>query len=203
MDRYAHWNSVYEQHEGDVSWFEELPAMSMRMLDASGLTPASRVLDVGGGDSRMVDHLIARGLRSVAVLDLSSAALRRAHERLGAAASVPVWIEADVTGEWSLDPVDIWHDRAVFHVLTEAADRERYRWHLERVLAPGGFAIIATFALDGPETCSGLRVVQYSPQTLQVELGPEFELLESVPWSHTTPWGATQSFRYSRFRHAP
>ena len=137
------------------------------------------------------------------LIDVSSAALQRARERLGATASIPVWIEADVTGTWSLAPVDIWHDRAVFHFLTEAADRARYRAHLEHVLAPGGIAIIATFALDGPETCSGLSVARYSPQTLQEALGPGFALIDSVPWTHTTPWGAAQSFQYSRFRHAP
>lgn len=203
MDRYAHWNSVYgTKQDRGVSWFEELPAVSLRMLDASGLTSASCVLDVGGGDSRLVDHLVARGLRCVAVLDVSSAALRRARERLGATAAVPAWIEADVTGTWSIDPVDIWHDRAVFHFLTDAADRARYRAHLERTLTPGGYAIIATFALDGPETCSGLPVARYSPETLQEELGPGFELVESVPWTHTTPWGSSQSFQYSRFRRA-
>jgi SAM-dependent methyltransferase len=202
MARQQHWNTVYvTKGDQDVSWFEAVPEPSIRMLEASGLTPDTCVIDIGGGDSRLVDHLVARGLHCVAVLDVSSAALHRAQARLGAAASVPTWIEADVTGPWSHDPVDIWHDRAVFHFLTAQDDRERYRAHLARVLAPGGSAVMATFALDGPERCSGLPVVRYSPDTLLRELGPAFELVESLPHAHVRPGGATQAFQYSRFRH--
>lgn len=199
MDRQAHWNTVYGMKgEQDVSWFESLPAVSMRMIEAAGLTTDTCILDVGGGDSRLVDQLVARGLRCLAVLDVSGAALQRARTRLGAAASIPTWIEADVTGAWTLDPVDIWHDRAVFHFLTDPDDRMRYRAHLARTLRRGGFAIMATFALDGPETCSGLPVQRYSPETLERELGPLFQLVESLAYVHTTPSGATQSFQYSR-----
>jgi hypothetical protein len=111
MERKGHWEHVFTtKGEQDVSWFESLPALSLEMLEASGLTHESCVLDVGGGDSRLVDHLSARGMECLAVLDVSGAALRRAQARLGDAANVPVWIEADVTGEWSLKPMDIWHD---------------------------------------------------------------------------------------------
>jgi hypothetical protein len=112
---------------------------------------------------------------------------------------VPTWIAADVTGDWSLKPMDIWHDRAVFHFLTDAADRTRYVRHLRETLKRDGSAIIATFALDGPEKCSGLPVARYSPETLAAELGDGFALVESVPHVHRTPWGTTQSFQYSRF----
>ncbi len=201
MDRHTHWNTVYgTRGEADVSWFEALPAVSLDLLDAAGLSDHSCVIDIGGGDSRLVDHLIQRGLRCVAVLDVSGAALRRAQARLGDQASIPTWIAADVTGAWSHDPVDIWHDRAVFHFLTDAGDRARYRNHLKRLLKPGGVAIIATFALDGPEKCSGLPVARYSPETLARALGSGFTLVESAPHRHTTPTGATQAFQYSRFR---
>ena len=109
------------------------------------------------------------------------------------------WIEADVTADWSWKSADIWHDRAVFHFLNDPSDRSRYRAHLTRTLKPGGSAIIATFAPDGPEQCSGLPVVRYSPETLANELGPHFALVQSMAHEHHTPWGSQQSFHYSRF----
>jgi SAM-dependent methyltransferase len=199
MERRAHWERVYSTRgEQDVSWFEATPAVSTEMLDDVGLTPATCVLDVGGGESRLVDHLLGRGLTCIAVLDVSGAALDRARRRLGQVASVVRWIEADVTGAWDTPPVDIWHDRAVLHFLTTAEDRERYRTHLLSTLKPGGTAVIATFALDGPETCSGLPVMRYSPRLLAEELGADFRLVDSRSWRHTTPQGAIQSFQYSR-----
>lgn len=200
MDRSTHWNTVYTtKGERDVSWFEAEPEVSLRLMDAAGLSPDTCVLDVGGGDSHLIDALIARGLGCLAVLDVSAAALDRAKARLGAAASIPAWIAADVTSDWPLTPVDIWHDRAVFHFLVDASDRARYGARLRQTLKAGGTAIIATFALDGPERCSGLPIVRYSPETLGRELGPGLILVEAVRHVHTTPWGATQAFQYSRF----
>ena len=201
MERAAHWNKVYSTRgERDVSWFEALPQISLRLLEAAGLSAETCVLDVGGGDSRLVDALAARGLDCLAVLDVSGAALDRARARLGAKAGVPIWIESDVTGDWAIKPMDIWHDRAVFHFLTAPEDRGLYRQHLLGTLKPGGAAIIATFAPDGPETCSGLPVERYSPERLRQELGDAFELVESLPHLHVTPFGTTQSFQYSRLR---
>lgn len=155
------------------------------------------MIDIGGGDSRLVDHLVARGVRCVTVVDISGAALRRAAERLPGA---PVtWIEADVTGPWTASPVDLWHDRAVFHFLTDASDRRRYLEHLLNILKPGGQAIFATFALDGPSKCSGLPVMRYSAATLSAELGPRFRLVETLDDEHQTPSGGVQRFCYSRF----
>ena len=128
MERAAHWNRVYtSKGEREVSWFEPQPTVSLEMLEAAGMTTSSRVLDVGGGDSRLVDALTARGLRCLAVLDVSGAALERARARLGPAASIPTWIEADVTGNWTVQPMDIWHDRAVFHFLVDPDERRTYR----------------------------------------------------------------------------
>jgi trans-aconitate methyltransferase len=199
MERAAHWNRVYAtKTEQEVSWFEPLPAISLEMLDAAGMTRDSCVLDVGGGDSHLVDTLAARGLECLTVLDVSGAALERARTRLGTAARTTLWIEADVTREWSLPPMDIWHDRAVFHFLTTADERARYTHHLLETLKPGGSAIIATFAPDGPDHCSGLPVQRYSPEQLAGALGAAFELRDARPHVHTTPWGSTQSFQYSR-----
>lgn len=200
MDRTSHWQRVYTtKAEADVSWFETSPAISLQLIEAAGMTRETCVLDVGGGDSRLVDALLSRGLRCLSVLDISTAALERARARLGTAGEVPRWIGADVTGNWSIDPVDIWHDRAVFHFLTDARDRQRYREHLDDTLKPGGTAIIATFDLDGPEKCSGLSVARYSPDTLAADLGPRYQLVGSISHAHPTPSGATQSFQYSRF----
>jgi len=201
MERAAHWNTVYSSKgEREVSWFEALPALSLEMLQAAGMTPESCVLDVGGGDSHLVDALAARGLDCLAVLDVSGAALERARTRLGASAQVPIWIEADVTGAWTLKPMDIWHDRAVFHFLVSPDDRARYKQHMVDTLKVGGTAILATFAPDGPKTCSGLPVQRYSPVQLLAEVGASFELVESRAHVHTTPSGSTQSFQYSRLR---
>jgi SAM-dependent methyltransferase len=200
VDRRHHWNTVYtDKTERDVSWFEALPAVSLEMLDAAGLNEASCVIDVGGGDSRLVDALAARGLRCLAVLDVSGAALNRAKHRLGAAAAAITWIEADVTADWSLKPMDFWHDRAVFHFLVDAPDRASYVAHMRDVLKPQGSAIMATFDINGPEKCSGLPVRRYSAEALARELGEGFRLVDSVPHEHRTPWGAVQAFRYSRF----
>jgi SAM-dependent methyltransferase len=200
LDRTQHWDHVYgTKGERDVSWFETVPTLSMHMIEAAGVTPDTCIVDIGGGDSRLVDSLLARGLDCLAVLDVSDAALRKTRSRLGTRANVVTWIQTDVTAEWSLKSMDIWHDRAVFHFLITPEDRARYLARLRHTLKPHGTAIIATFALDGPEKCSGLRVERYSPERLAHEFGDAFELMEALPYMHHTPWGTTQSFQYSRF----
>jgi len=203
MDRQQHWNTVYAtKGERDVSWFERTPAVSLDLLDAAGLRRDTCVVDIGGGESRLVDTLLARGLTCLVVLDVSSEALQHAKTRLQSDAVKVRWINADVTGECSVPMMDIWHDRAVFHFLTEATERADYVARLRATLKAQGSAVIATFALDGPDRCSGLPVRRYSPETLAWELGAEFVLQESRPHRHVTPWGATQSFQYSRFLRA-
>jgi SAM-dependent methyltransferase len=199
MDSKQHWEHIYRtKAERDVSWFEALPAVSLRMIEATGIHRDTCVIDIGGGDSHLVDTLVARGLDCLAVLDVSGAALQRARTRLGNVAERLIWIEANVASEWSFKPMDIWHDRAVFHFLTGVDDRARYCDHLRQILKIGGHVIIATFALDGPESCSGLPVVRYSPETLSEELGDGFRLVGAEAYEHHTPWGSTQSFQYSR-----
>jgi len=198
-----HWDRIYgTKDDQQLSWYEPLPVVSVRLLEAAGLNADTCVLDVGGGDSRLVDYLVGHDLTCLAVLDISAAALARARSRLGAAADVPTWIAADVRAEWSLKPMDIWHDRAVFHFLTDADSRARYRAHLLQTVKPHGAAIIATFSPEGPEKCSGLPVVRYTPESLAAELGDELTLVESLRHGHATPWGVIQAFQYSRFvRH--
>lgn len=150
-----------------------------------------------------MDRLIARGLTCVSVLDVSGAALARARVRLGPAADRVRWIEADVTSQWEADAVDLWHDRAVFHFLTEPEDRSRYLERARRQIKPGGHMILATFAPDGPTRCSGLPVIRYDAPGLSAELGSSFTLENSVGEIHITPAGRIQPFTYAlfRFRH--
>ena len=157
------------------------------------------MIDIGGGDSRLVDVLLARGCHCVTVLDISSAALARSKARLGPSQDRVTWIEADVTGSWPVPRVDVWHDRAVFHFLTDEADRAAYIAHVRAGLREGGSLILATFAPDGPDKCSGLPVMRYSPGTMGDVLGEGFRLVESIKEMHSTPWNSQQAFSYTRW----
>ena len=199
--RQAHWEGVYtKKGENEVSWFQESPAPSLQLIAQVGATPASAIIDIGGGASRLVDNLIQQGFEDVTVLDLSEAALEAAKARLGGRAAQVQWIVADATVWEPLKAYDIWHDRAAFHFLTEDRDRAAYIARLERALKVGGYAIIATFALDGPERCSGLPVVRYDPASLGQTLGRAFQLVDTRRQIHATPWGSEQSFQFSVFR---
>jgi trans-aconitate methyltransferase len=200
-DRQAHWQKVYAtKAETDVSWFQDTPAPSLELIAKVGATPASAIIDIGGGASRLVDHLLDRGFENVTVLDLSAAALDAAKTRLGDRSTKVHWIVADATAWAPSTTYDIWHDRAAFHFLTEAADRAAYLARLDQALKPGGHAIIATFAPDGPEKCSGLPVMRYDAESLGKALGPGFALIETLRHAHATPWGAAQAFQFSVFR---
>ncbi|MBI5184764.1 MAG: class I SAM-dependent methyltransferase [Nitrospinae bacterium] len=157
------------------------------------------MIDVGGGASVLVDELVEKGFENVTVLDISTASLNQAKSRLGKHAQKISWIEADVTGFEPDRKFDLWHDRAVFHFLTDANDRDKYVKVMNQALAPGGHLIIASFALDGPPKCSGLEVVRYSPESLAKEIGRNFELKDAVEELHVTPSGMPQKFIYCRF----
>ena len=201
MNPQDHWNAIYRLKGGrGVSWFELEPATSLAMLEAAGLTAETCVLDVGGGESHLIDALLGKGLRCLAVLDVSAEALARTRARLSGLGTTVTWIDSDVTGDWTIEPVDIWHDRAMFHFLLEPEDRARYVEQMKRTLKPDGSAIIATFADDGPEMCSGLPVMRYSSERLASELGSDYALVETRRHTHITPNNLTQSFQYSRFR---
>ncbi len=200
-DRHAHWEQVYTaKAEGEVSWFEESPAVSLGRIESCGAGPADAVIDIGGGASRLVDALTGEGFNDVTVLDLSGTALAKAKARLGAKASRAGWIAADVTRWQPSRSFRIWHDRAAFHFLTAPEDRLRYRERLIAALKPGSYAIIGTFAPDGPEKCSGLPVVRYDGNALAAELGPSFELIETRNHNHVTPAGKVQKFQFSILR---
>jgi len=199
--RQAHWEGVYtKKGENEVSWFQERPAPSLELIARVGAARASAIIDIGGGASRLADNLIDRGFEDVTVLDLSGAALEAAKARLGGRAAQVHWIVADATAWEPPKAYDVWHDRAAFHFLTEERDRAAYVARLGRALKVGGHAIIATFALDGPERCSGLPVVRYDAASLGQTLGSAFQLVETRRHAHATPWGTDQSFQFSVFR---
>lgn len=203
--RQAHWENVYTtKGENEVSWFQQSPAPSLALIAQAGATHASAIIDIGGGASRLVDHLVERGFEDVTVLDLSGAALAAAKSRLesqlGARADRVSWIVADATSFEPAKPYDIWHDRAAFHFLTDASDRAAYIARLKHGLKIGGHAIIATFALDGPEKCSGLPVARYDGASLGQTLGAAFKLVRTQRHEHATPWDSRQIFQFSVFR---
>ncbi|MCW3847914.1 class I SAM-dependent methyltransferase [Sphingomonas sp. LB-2] len=199
-ERHTHWQSVYgTKAPGDVSWFQERPDVSLTLIEATGLPSEAAILDVGGGASTLVDHLLASGHSSLAVLDISEAALEHARRRLGSEADRVQWIASDVTRWRAAAPVDLWHDRAVLHFLTARPDQEAYFDTLRAALKPGGWAIIAGFAPGGPLKCSGLEIVQHDAESLAALLDYEFRLIDTRDEVHHTPWGAEQAFRYHLF----
>jgi 2-polyprenyl-3-methyl-5-hydroxy-6-metoxy-1,4-benzoquinol methylase len=197
----VHWESVYNSKgEREVSWFQESPEPSIELIGLVGAKPDAAIIDIGGGASRLVDALLAHGFENLTVLDLSEAALDKARSRLGSGARNVRWIAADVTS-WKPDAkYDVWHDRAAFHFLTKCEEQQAYVGRLKEALRPGGHAIFGTFALDGPEKCSGLPVARQSPETMVALLGPDFHLVDARRHEHPTPWQLVQKFQFSTFR---
>jgi hypothetical protein len=196
-----HWNAVYREKPVDtLSWYQARPATSLDLITRVTSSLDARIIDIGGGASTLVDHLLDAGYRHLSVLDIAEGALAAARERIGQRAVVVAWHAENVTTWTPAVHYDVWHDRAVFHFLTEAADRRAYRQTLLQALVLGGYAVIATFATDGPEKCSGLPVVRYDAAKLRGELGQNFELIEQQEQGHLTPGGNTQSFNYFLLR---
>jgi 2-polyprenyl-3-methyl-5-hydroxy-6-metoxy-1,4-benzoquinol methylase len=198
--RRSHWEKVYRSNSADaMSWYQPRPILSLELIRSCRLDPAAGVIDVGGGTSSLVDELLAGGGSNLAVLDISSIAIEHTRYRLASKGDSIEWYTIDVT---EFDPphhFGLWHDRAVFHFLTDGGDRTLYRNALLKAVKPRGYAIVATFAVDGPKRCSGLDVVRYSPESLSSELGEEFALAESREELHSTPSGGEQKFVYCLF----
>lgn len=200
MSRKEHWQHVYQTKDPtDVSWFQNQPTLSLQLIGNAGLGKNQSIIDVGGGASGLAGCLLGAGFQHVAVLDISADALKHAKQHLGARADAVEWIEADITDFIPPRQYDLWHDRAVFHFLTDKADRQKYVQTLQRTLSPDGHVIIATFAIDGPTKCSGLDVCRYDAVAICVELGVELELREQADETHITPWNTEQKFSYFRF----
>lgn len=198
MENKSHWEKVYGTKATDsVSWYQEHAECSLSLIRNTGVDKAAAIIDVGGGASTLVDDLIADGYSDVSVLDLSAAALSAARRRLGARAAQVQWLEADVTeADLPSHRYDVWHDRAVFHFLTEPQQRQAYVKTVFRSVKPGGHVIVATFADDGPTQCSGLPVMRYTADELHAQFGDAFALVNHVKEAHHTPSGSVQQFVY-------
>jgi SAM-dependent methyltransferase len=205
MDASQHWEGVYRTRQPDeVSWYRPHLDVSLELIERVAPDRGARILDVGGGESTLVDDLLARGYRDVTVLDLSATALAVAQARLGRSASIPHWQVGDVRdAALPAGGFDVWHDRAVFHFLTRPEDRATYVRQVARAVHAGGHVIVATFGPDGPLQCSGLEVMRYDPQGLHDEFGRRFRLLEHRIEQHRTPAGSTQQFVYCYCRVGP
>lgn len=193
-----HWEKVYtSKAASEVSWFQERAELSLRLIQEAGIGKEASLIDVGGGASTLVDDLLALGYEDLTVLDLSGAALETAKARLGAQAARVHWQVADIrTAVFAKHRFDVWHDRAVFHFLTEEADKQKYVEQVLHAVKPGGWVMVATFAEDGPTRCSGLPVARYSPDELHGVFGEPFSLIQHVRESHYTPAGSEQKFVY-------
>jgi 2-polyprenyl-3-methyl-5-hydroxy-6-metoxy-1,4-benzoquinol methylase len=201
VGRKAHWENVYtSKGEKEVSWFQENPAPSLELIALAGLSADAAIIDIGGGASRLVDSLAAQKFERLTVLDLSKAALDAASKRLGDKRADIEWVVADVTTWEPSQTYDLWYDRAAFHFLTDQADQSAYVERLKKAVKSGGYVIIGTFALDGPERCSGLPIVRYDAASLSAILGPDFQLIDARRHDHATPWNAVQRFQFSMFR---
>ncbi len=200
----AHWSTVYQTKAADqVSWHQTQPTLSLELIQATQAAVSAPIIDMGAGASTLVDHLLARGYTTITLLDLAAEALQVAQDRLGAAAAALTWITGDATtADLPAAHYAVWHDRAVFHFLTDPLARARYIEQLNHALQANGHVIIATFALDGPEMCSGLPVARYDVAGLQAVLGAAFTLISSHTETHLTPWGSEQNFIYCHFRRS-
>ena len=202
-DAGRHWESIYQAKKPDeLSWHQEKPDTSLNLIAEAGLGRDAGIIDVGAGDSRLVDNLLDKGFRNITVLDVSPTALERAKKRLGSRAVSVKWVVSDVREFETGDRYDLWHDRAVLHFLTSEEDVNRYVEVVRRVLRPGGYLIVSAFSLRGPTRCSGLDVRQYSEASLK-KLFSDFEHIKSFEDEHVTPWGASQMFLCGVFRKKP
>lgn len=196
MDKKAHWENVYTTklpHE--VSWTQAMPKLSLQWIECYAQSKNSKIIDVGGGDSNLVDCLLERGFENITVLDISQAAIERAKERLGNKADKIHWICSDILDFQPSCKYDIWHDRATFHFLTSSSEIKKYLGLIENFVSE--YWIIATFSTEGPKTCSGLEIVQYSDIAIASLVSHQFRICESKVEMHTTPFHTLQSFQYT------
>lgn len=201
FNRKAHWENIYTTKElTDVSWYQPVPEISLDFLAQSALPKTAKIIDVGGGDSYFVDHLIKLGYTDITVLDISEHALERAKARLGENASLVKWIVSDATSFVPEESYDFWHDRAVFHFLTEEKDIAAYQDILVKGIKIGGILVLGTFSEDGPTKCSGIPIKQYSEQSMVERFTIGFEKIRCLRTDHPTPFGTTQNFVFCSFR---
>ena len=204
-DRRAHWEQVYTTKPAErLGWYRPRLQTSLEWISALGMDRGAPVIDVGGGASTLVDDLLDQGYTDITVLDLAEPALDLIKARLGERSTAVTWLSGDITEvELPENAYELWHDRAVYHFLTEPGDRERYRENLCRALRPGGHVVIGTFSPEAPPRCSGLPVQRYDLEHLQESLGSEFRLQRHKKELHVTPGGVEQMYLYCGFRFEP
>jgi len=198
MSIQTHWESIYGSKAPDaVSWYRPHLEVSLDLIERCAAGASASIIDVGAGESTLVDDLVSRGYREITVLDVSKTAIEATKQRLGRSAEYVRWMLGDIT-QVSLRPqsFDVWHDRAVFHFLTEPTQREAYVRSVLNAVRPGGYVIVSTFGPEGPTKCSGLDVMRYDAEALHREFGKRFRIEESSKEIHRTPWGAAQQFVY-------
>lgn len=193
-----HWEHIYKTKDHkQVGWYQESPAISIELLSKINASPTQSIIDVGCGASVLVDNLIQQSYKNITLLDLSEKALSSIKSRLAEQGNIPQYLSKDITKNIDFKKTfDVWHDRAVFHFLTNAGDRETYMENLNNSLSPSGHAIIGTFSLNGPSKCSGLDIVQYNENKMRLELPDNLELLESKTSTHVMPGGTEQEYIY-------
>lgn len=198
MNTQEHWDQIYRTKAPDqVSWYSPHLSASLELIERASVSRTAAIVDIGGGESTLVDDLLARGYQDITVLDLSQAAIDANRERLGREAERAHWLAADITRtELKVSSFDVWHDRAAFHFLTASNERAAYVRQVAQALRPGGHVIIGTFGPEGPVRCSGLDVLRYDAASLHDEFGKRFRLVESTEQLHHTPFGTTQQFLY-------
>ena len=198
MDVRTHWEKIYTTKAPDqVSWYRPHLETSLALIERASVDRSASIIDVGGGESTLVDDLLAHGFRNITVLDVSESAIEATKKRLGQLAEQVHWVAADITlVKLGQSVFDIWHDRAVFHFLTSPQERAAYVRQVARSVKPGGHVIVSTFGPEGPTKCSGLDVVRYDADSLHNEFGTHFRLVESLKELHRTPFGTTQQFLY-------
>lgn len=201
MEKTDYWDDIYKnKDELHQSWFQEKPEKSLEMIDELVLPQTSKIIDIGGGESRLVDHLLERGFKNISLLDISKESLERARHRLGPKSEGIKFITSDVTLFAPEDKYDLWHDRATFHFLTQLEDVEKYLKNAHAALNVGGSLIVSTFGPTGPDKCSGLTIAKYSQDDLKQVFGKYFQNTRCFEDTHTTPWGAKQDFVYCGFK---
>lgn len=201
FDRKNHWEKIYQTKQlHEVSWYEPTPTTSLAFIEEFGLKPTDSIIDIGGGDSFLVDHLLQKGFENITVLDISAAAIDRAKTRLGADAERVKWVVADVTQFQPAERYDFWHDRAAFHFLTAAEDVSAYLDIAQAGIKADGKLVIGTFSEAGPLKCSGIEIKQYSEQTMVDRLKTHFDKIKCITVDHTTPFQTLQNFVFCSFR---
>lgn len=201
MENKLHWENVYQTKlPNEVSWTQEVPKTSLDFISQFDLPKTACIIDVGGGDSRLVDYLLEQGYENITVLDISSKALERAQARLGAAAAKVNWVAMDITAFQSEVEFDLWHDRATFHFLTTDDQINKYLSIVRQNVKPGRYAVMGTFSTDGPEKCSGLPIKQYNEESLTKQLLNGFEKVKCITEDHITPFNTKQNFLFCSFR---